>query len=324
MRLHAIGSLGLVALMGGACEAAPPAPKLRELASGEIARVGDEHVDAASVQAIAAAQGTSLAVARDRAIRDALFAVEARTRGRALGAVESAWLARRLLDERRRELDVPVTDEELAEVSARHWLAFDRPEGFRVVHAIVLVPATKGQPADPATWERAESVASRVREAANVAAQEAKTLPANDNAVTAALNKVIAGLDAGGFKTKVEPLPGVAADGRVLRDNAGTFAPEFAAEVSKLRDRGDTTPPFRSPFGIHVAILLERTPAQTVAAEERRAFVHDEVLDQRVRAARAQMVAPHAASVEVATNVAALLDLVQMPGVSQGVAEGRP
>jgi len=311
-------------MLAAGCEPAPPAPKLRDLASGEIARVGDERVDAASVQAIAMAQRTSLAVARDRAIRDALFALEARARGRVPRTAESALLARVLMDARRRELDVPVTDEELAEVSARHWLAFDRPEGFRVVHAIVLVPATKGQPADPATWERAEVVASRVREAANGAADEARKLPTNDAVVSAALTEVVAGVDAGGFKTKVEPLDSVAADGRVLRNNAGSFAKEFAAEVAKLRERGDTTAPFRSPFGIHVAILLERTPGEIVPAEERRAFVHDEVLDQRLRAARVQLVAPHAASVEVATNASALLDLVQVAGVLQGVAEGPP
>jgi hypothetical protein len=304
-RVALLLSLGLAA-----CDAAPPERRAqaRDLDPGDVALVANERIDGETVRAIAAAQGVSLTVARDRAIRDALFAVEARARGREPRSAESALLARTLLEQRRRELDGPVTDAELAEATRRHWLELDRPEGARVVHVVVLVKAKP--PPTEASWASAEAVGKAIADAAGSVSALARDAARTDAEVLAELQRVAASVEHRGLETKAEALPATAADGRVLASGGGRMAPEFATAIATLRARGEVTPPFRSPYGVHVAVLLERTAAVSVPADERRALVHDEVLDRRLAKERTALAAPLASTVEVATNAAALLELV--------------
>ena len=270
------------------------------LAPSVAARVGALEIPAETVARIAAAQGIEPARARDLAIRDALFASEA-TADDAPDALSTrvalrGALARVLL----RDLYVsavragPVTDAELRDATERRWLELDRPAGSRTVHAIVRLKEKD----DPARRERAAAIAEALRAAvAPLSSSEEALLerpsssaelsapPAAPDPLIALFKARVAAVPHEGFEVLAEELPTVAADGRVLEPGGFTFAPEFAAAAAALTRRGDVSPPVASSFGVHVILLLERTPPRAVPADERRELVWRDVVSQRARAA---------------------------------------
>jgi hypothetical protein len=92
------------------------------------------------------------------------------------------------------------TDAEVAEATARHFVAFDRPEAFRVIHAVVRVPDT----ADPALKSRAKALAESITERVAGANDEAEFRSAAES------------VDKGGLEVVIESLRPVAADGRIV------------------------------------------------------------------------------------------------------------
>ncbi len=270
------------------------------LAPSVAVRVGSLEIPADTVARIAAAQGIEPARARDLAIRDALFASEAIAEGfpDALStrvALRGA-LARVLL----RDLYVsavragPVTDAELRDATERRWLELDRPAGSRTVHAIVRLKEKD----DAARRKRAAEIAEALRAAvAPLSSSEEALLerpsssaelsapPAAPDPLIALFKARVAAVPHEGFEVLAEELPLVAADGRVLEPGGFTFAPEFAAAAAALTRRGDVSPPVASSFGVHVILLLERTPPRAVPADERRKLVWRDVVSQRARAA---------------------------------------
>lgn len=312
---------GILALLvasacGGREEPPGPAPRALALEAGAVARVGGDAIRGDSVGRVAAAQGVDPARARDLAIQDALLAQEARARGLdgrpEVGQSMQALLARRLLLELRTEAERagPVTDDELAAVTARHWLDLDRPEGFRTVHAVVILDAK----ADEAKRGHAAELARALAEAAG-AAREAvaaaaapplQRLDALPDDPGAALFKAAAEkVPHPGLDVRVEALPPVAADGRVL--GAGRFDGAFAAAAAALVRRGDLSPVTQSAYGFHVIMLLDRVPPQRVPPEERRRLVHDEVITGRARAAQAALLEQQRRAVQIDRSVDALL-----------------
>ena len=297
--------------------AAPgPAPSALALEAGAVARVGGDAIRGDSVGRVAAAQGVDPKRARDLAIQDALLAEEARARGLdrrpEVDQSVQALLARRVLLELRSEAERagPVTDAELAEVTARHWLDLDRPEGFRTVHAVVILDAK----ADEAKRGRAAEVARAAAEAAAatrdaVAATAApplhgfESLPDDPGAALfkAAAEKV----PHAGLEVKVETLAPVTADGRVL--GAGRYDPAFSGAAGALVRRGDLSPVTQGMSGLHVIMLLDRVPPQRVPADERRRLVHDEVITDRARAAQAALLDRRRQAVQIDRSVDALL-----------------
>ncbi|MRG97779.1 peptidylprolyl isomerase [Polyangium spumosum] len=305
---------------GGGGPSGPP-PERGTLAGGTVARVGREEVNEGTVVRIAAAQGIDLVAARELAIRDALFASEARARGATndpeLERRVSAALARRLMHQLLSEAEQkgPVTDAELERVMARRWIELDRPEGFRTVHAVVQF----AENADAATRSRAEAVARAIHEAVLPVAASARAItrpepkrPFEDveDPVVASFRSAVDGVDKDGFRTVVEALPPVTADGRLILPDGGTLVESFARAASALGARGDTSPLVATSYGVHVLLLLERTPARVVPLEERRRLVRDEVVWGRASAARSKLLEGLRRGVLVERSAEPLLALV--------------
>jgi hypothetical protein len=291
-------------------------PRSGELESGVVARVGQQLITADGVGRIAAVQGVGVAAARDLAIHDALFAAEAKANRMdaepSIQQMINAALARRMLRKLLDDADRagPVTDEELEQVMKRRWLELDRPEGFRVVHAVVR---TK-EGADEATRGRAEIVARAVREAVMPVVQVAKsTSQSTDGAadpVVEAFRKAADAVAKDGFEIKIESLPPVAVDGRLLVMEGGGLEKAFADGASKLEARGSLSDIVSTSYGFHVLLLLERIPEARVPVEERRTKVRQEVLWGRASAARSKLLQGLRRDVMVERNVDGLLVMV--------------
>ncbi|MGK3995229.1 peptidylprolyl isomerase [Sorangium sp. So ce1024] len=287
------------------------------------ARVGAIDIPVDAVARIAAAQQIPPARARDAAIRDALFAAEARARGLDqhpdVQREISAALARRLLHRLKEEAESagPVTDEELRAATERHWLDLDRPEGYRTVHAVVRLSAD----ADEATRERARALAEAIRKAVLSARDEALRSepprpaegrqPPSDPAADAFVSAAKA-VPADGLEVVAQPLPPVTAAGRALTPEPQQFDVDFARAAASLAARGDLSAPVASSFGLHVIMLLERIPAQVVPAEERRRLVRDEVVADRARAAQLKLLEALRREPRVVGGIDALLELVRI------------
>lgn len=279
---------------GSSAQAGPLAPSV-------AARVGSLEIPAETVARVAAAQAIPLDRARDLAVRDALFASEARAQnllddplGRA--ALRGA-LARVLLREiyAAAERRGPITDAELREATERRWLELDRPAAARTIHAVVRTSAKDNAARRAKALEFAEALRAVVAPL-STSAEASLAPPSSSVDASAALvpddplidrfKSLIASVPRDGFDVVTEALPPVAADGRVLDPSGFTFAPEFATAAAALPARGAVSPPVTSSFGVHVILLLERTPPRATPAAERRKLVWRDVVSQRARAAQ--------------------------------------
>jgi hypothetical protein len=315
--LWAIGlSLALISGCGNKADESIVAPvQTTNLESGVVARVGGEAIVGEEVARIAAAQGVSVAAARELAIRDALFAAEAKAEGmdaeRNTQLMINAALARRLLRKILDDADRagPVTDEELARVMERRWLELDRPEGFRVVHAVVRTD----EGIDEAKRNRAKVVAEAIREAVKIAVEKAKTTthPGEQTDPVVEVFKTAAeAVERDGFTIKVEALEPVAMDGRVLSLGGGGYEKAFAEGAAKLAARGDLSDIVTTPYGLHVMLLLERIPEARTPLEERRRMVREEVLWMRSSATRQKLLDRLRPTAGVGREVETLLVMV--------------
>ncbi|HRI70872.1 MAG TPA: peptidylprolyl isomerase [Polyangium sp.] len=315
---------GAMAVVSAACgdktpESAVAPVENGTLEAGVVARVGTERIFADDVARIASSQGISVAVARDLAIRDALYAMQGKAEGldveRNEQLIVNAALARRMLRKMLDDADRAgaVTDEELERVMKRRWLELDRPEGFRVVHAVVR---TK-EDVDEATLERAKIVARAVREAvipvADMASKTAWTPDAPDPVVDA-FKRAVDAVARDGFEIKVEALDPVAADGRVLSMSGGGYEKPFAEGAAKLEARGALSEMVVSHYGVHVLLLLERIPEARVPVDERRKLVREEVLWMRASEERKKLLERLRPSALVGREVETLLVTVPVGG----------
>ncbi len=265
---------------------------------------------------IAAAQRVPIAEARDLAVRDALFSIEARSRGidadRDIDLRRTALLARALVEDinAAAEAQGPVTDAELDEVTARHWTELDRPEAARTAHAVVLLKKN----ASPAERAKALSVAEAIRKAVAPVAESARASapPGDSRADDPAfppLRQAVNTVPKDDFEVRVEALPPVVADGRSITGQ-GALEEAYAKAAVALERRGDVSPVVETSYGFHVLILLERIPAQIVPREERRRVVREEVVTDRARRARDEVLTDQRASVKIDRSLDALLAAV--------------
>jgi peptidyl-prolyl cis-trans isomerase C len=305
-----------------------PPPRAGSLPAGIVARAGSADVHAAFVARVAAAQRLSLERARDAAVREALFASEARAREldrqEPVRSSIQASLARLLL----RDLLAaakqagPVTEDELHDATQFYWLEMDRPPGFRAVHAVVRLDGKSGEAQRARAMEIAEAIRRSV-EPLGGAAEVASPPPPSSAAPTSgaprtapsdplvdAFKRAASAVPHDGFDVVIEPLPPVAADGRVLEPGDRRFDPAFARAAASLERRGDLSPPTASSFGVHVIMLLERLPPVHLPEEERRARVHDEVIAARARAAERALLERAREASSVDRSVDALLALI--------------
>jgi hypothetical protein len=287
------------------------------------ARVGAGDIALDAVARIAAAQHLPPAQALDAAVRDALWAAEARARGLEqepeVRREISLVLARRMLHTLKEEAENvgPVTDDELRAATERHWLDLDRPEGYRTVHAVVRLSAD----ADEATRDKAKALADAIRTAVLSSREVAQRTeppsasgtqqPPPDPAAEAFISAA-KGVPADGLEVVAQVLPAVTPAGRALTSEPQQMDLAFSRAAASLVARGDLSAPVTSPFGVHLIMLLERIPAQVVPVEERRGLVRDEVVTDRARAAQSRLLEAARREAEIAGAVDALLELVRI------------
>lgn len=328
-RRGAIPIAAALAILPSCDHAAPPPPAAGPLPPGVAARVDHLDVTADHIARIAAAQRIPLAEARDLAVTDALLTRGAQQRGldrspdvqqQIQAALARALLHRILADARAH----PPTDEELRAAAARKWLDVDRPEGFRTVHAVVRFnPDTDGEGVRP----RARAVAEAIRAAVQPIADRAASMPLPEGAplssarqrpgedpdpLSSAFRKTAARVPRDNLDVIIEPLPPVAADGRVLAPGDATFDLEFSKAAAALRERGQLAPLFTSPFGYHVVMLLERTPAQILTGPARAARLFDDIVNDRARAAEKRLLTTLKPAGAVSPDAPGLIDLVRV------------
>jgi hypothetical protein len=250
------------------------------LPSGVIARVGSFDVLSERVARVAEAQHVSAKAACDAEVRDALFASGALARNLAdtpdVAAALRGRLARTTLSLLAHEAaSQEPTDDEVAAATARHFVDLDRPESFRVIHAVVIVAAG----ADGATKGRARDVAERIRRAVAHVKDPSE------------FRSRVEAVDRSGLDVKVEELRPVAADGRIVDPEnppvpggePGGYVPRFAAAAARLAQPGDQSDVVETEYGWHVLMLIERRPAHTVPLEERRRILRDEIIAWRAK-----------------------------------------
>jgi peptidyl-prolyl cis-trans isomerase C len=298
-----------------------------------VAKVGPRLVRAETVAEIARAQGVDLRAALDVAVSDALLALGAESGPEALrpdvrlgvAGVAAHALLRQLQAD---TADQPITSEELGRATELRWIDVDRPEGFRTVHALVQVD----KQADEATRARARDLGERIRAALGAVVEQAgsSTPPVRQGAdpfrfdrsaepdpAIAVFRRAVSAVDAGGERVRMEALPVVAGDGRIIdraSEPGSVFVREFAEAAAALQSRGQVSPVVTSPFGYHVIMLLERLPGRHATESERRAELRGDILIDRAKRAHRQLLSElrQRGHVERALNVDALLAQVKL------------
>jgi peptidyl-prolyl cis-trans isomerase C len=220
------------------------------------------------------------------------------------------------------ERATPPTDEELAGAASRKWLDVDRPEGFRVVHAVARVDQAKD---DDAKKARARAVAEAIRAAEVPIAAEAPSMPVlegvpatseriapqdDPDTLSGAFRRVAMTVPHEGVDVVVQPMPPVAADGRLLVGGNETLDMTFVQAVLALPARGALSPVTPTPWGFHVILLLERTPPLALTREARSARLVADVVSERTRAADKKLLAGWKDQRTVMPDAPGLLDLV--------------
>jgi peptidyl-prolyl cis-trans isomerase C len=279
-----IGAALIVLVVASACRSSAPLQKSGVLRAGVVATVGADSIEEESIARIAATQGISAALARDRAVFDALVAAYARERfGPALSRqARKSAAARALLQElsRRANDQGPPTDAEVAAATERRFWELDQPPLLRTTHAVVVVRKPEDDVAARALADRIHGAVSAARDPASFRA-------------------AVASVPAGGLEVKVEDLDPVAQDGRALNpakspppgSTVARYADDYVAAAYAVAEIGAKSSVVKTEFGYHVILAVERIPEKRVPFDERRRLLAPEVLASRAEKLRDEVLA---------------------------------
>jgi hypothetical protein len=293
--------LALLALLscGGGGGGASPVVGAKDLGGALAAKVGDDSIFVASVERVARAQAVSPQRARELLVDDAVLASGARSRGIDPWFQVDAALARRLSKSLLAEAEArgDVTDAELDDGTKRYWLDVDRPAATRVAQAVVLADAKSTPDQRAASQTLAERIRDRARALHDLAASTSPPKVSFNEPLAAQLDELAQAfrtatneVPRGQIKLTWEVDPPIADDNRMLAPEGADAVPEFTKEMASLRERGDVKL-FSTRFGIHVVLLLEKTPAAQFSREERRKKLRDVTIKDRARAAELELLA---------------------------------
>ncbi|HMJ13137.1 MAG TPA: peptidylprolyl isomerase [Polyangiaceae bacterium] len=278
------GSCSLLACLAASCSAPEGQPKAltAQLPAGVVARVADLDVSARSVERIASAQDVSITTARNRAIRDALYARAARDQlpPEQSSSTQRAALARAVLEELLREARArgPASASELQAIVAERWFEHDRPASARTSHAVVLVASAADEKRAAALAQAIQSAVAGVKSVAEF----------KDRAQ---------GVPNQGLEVRVEPLPFITTDGRSFYQDAlrppsagsSKYDLDFARAANAIAEVGRTSPVTKTRFGYHVIYLEERLAEHRLTPEKARAMLGEEILSKRASRAESEL-----------------------------------
>lgn len=276
-----------------------------------VARVGHEAIPASLVAGVARARRVPPDAAARALVDDALAAEGARAKNldaepavhRDVVALEARLVAERLRDQARAA--GPPTDDEVRELTRRHWEKVDVGEQVQAVHAVVLHPKDAARDADAKAV--AEQIASAVAGATS----------------TEDFEKRARAVPAAGFDVRVERLPPFVEDGSVADGSGSRMDAAFAKATFALRRApGETTrEPVSSSFGWHVIRVVAALPPVHLPLEERRHLFAEEAQAMRTRRAYDALLAGLRARIpiEVASDAETLMAAaVQRPAGADG------
>jgi hypothetical protein len=241
------------------------------LAADTCARVGSRSIACAQVvvHANESARAAVSAVAEEEVFAMAVEKSGDKTMSNVVVRTAKArWLTRAFHAEAERR--GALTEVEASQIRKDRWREFDRPQGMRVVHALVRRPSGKSAEIAAAFAKDGKRQATSLRE---------RLLETNAEAdfVSAAKASI-----AEPYPIVAEDIPLFAASGELI-EVQGTLDKAFASAAFLLVKDGEVSPIVETPFGFHIIRRGEVKAPQTISLDEMADRVHSDVLRVRSR-----------------------------------------
>lgn len=289
--MRSVVALTLAALVSSCSDDKTTAPSPRDqqadLGGDVIARISANGASDVVPKSIVPKVATELKLepgeAARRLVDDAVASVAARERG--LDAQQpTRWRLRSArgrftVDRIRTQSRAagPPTDEEINELTVRHWREVDRPESARTDTVVVM---------------RASPPNAEIDARAKALAKELHALVLGATSRDDFLEKAKAFPHPKEVKIQVDQLPAITDDGYSI-EGSDHFDEAFAKAANALTKPGDMSPIVETKaFGWHIIRLVEKVPEQRMPLDARRIAFAEEAYSLRARKALAGVLGP--------------------------------